>query len=83
MPVKVKSKYPPAMPKVKVNLRYKPMPHLTHANHHLFHVPKVYADSLNFNWRERDFQNTSEERHFVASLNSQIKNGLITIPGNQ
>ena len=65
-----------------MNLKYKPMKKITAAVHHLYHVPKVFADSLNFNWHERDFEITSEERHFLKSINSQIKNGLITIPAS-
>ena len=70
------------MPKVKMNLKYKPMKKITAADHHLYHIPKVFADSLNFNWHERDFEITSEERHFLQSINSQIKNGVITIPAS-
>ena len=80
--VKPKSRYPDAMPKVKMNLKYKPMKNITAAEHHIYHVPKVYHDSLNFNWRERDFEISSEERQFIKEINSQIKNGMITIPAN-
>ena len=80
--VQPKSKYPAAMPKVKMNLKYKPMKNITAAEHHIYHVPKVYCDSLNFNWRERDFEITCEERHFLRDINSQIRNGMITISAN-
>jgi len=53
--VKPKCKYPDAMPKVNITMKYKPMKHITQADHFLYHVPKVYCDALNFNWRERDF----------------------------
>ena len=39
-----KSKYPPAMPDVKMNLRYKPLRHITHSDNYLYHVPKVFYD---------------------------------------
>lgn len=68
--MKPKSKYPDPIPKVKMNLKYKPMKQITHAEHHLYHIPKVFANTLNFNWRERDFEITSEERHFIRDINS-------------
>ena len=39
-----KPKYPPAMPEVKMNLRYKPLRHITHSDNYLYHVPKVFHD---------------------------------------
>lgn len=66
-----------------MNLKYKPMEHVTQAKHFIYNIPKVYHDSLNFNWRERDYLIASEDCHYLRNLNSQIKNGQITIPGNQ
>ena len=76
-----KSKYPRAMPLVKMNLRYKPMPHITQNENFLYNIPKVYEDALNFNWRERDYLITSDDRYFLKTLNSQIKDGQIKIAG--
>ena len=67
------------MPKVKMNLRYKPMPHLTHSSFYQYHVPKVYTDSLNFNWKDRDYIITQDDRDFLNKVNSQIRDGMITI----
>ena len=58
------------MPIVKMNLKYKPMPQITQCGNYLYNIPKVYEDSLNFNWRDRDYLITSEDRHWLKSLNS-------------
>ena len=55
-PPVVKEKYMRAMPNIKMNLRYKPMEHITKADHYIVHVPKCYSDALNFNWGDRDYQ---------------------------
>ena len=68
------------MPEVKMNLRYKPLRHITHSDNYLYHVPKVFHDSLNFNWADRDYIITSDDRHFLSGLNNRIKDGMITIP---
>ena len=65
-----KPKYPPAMPKVKMNLRYKAMPHLTDSDFYQYHVPKVYKDSLNFNWKDKDYVMTQDDRDFLEKLNN-------------
>lgn len=62
-----------------MNLRYKPMPHLTHSSFYQYHVPKVYTDSLNFNWKDRDYIITQDDRDFLNKVNSQIRDGMITI----
>lgn len=35
---------------------------------------------MNFNWTDRDYIITSDDRHELASLNSKIKDGMITMP---
>ena len=55
------------------------MPHLTHSDFFQYHVPKVYSDSLNFNWKDRDYIITQDDRDFLKKVNSQIKDGMITI----
>ena len=71
------------MPKVKMNLKYKPIPQITHCGHYLYHVPKVFSDSLNFNWNDRDYIISSDDRTFLTTLNGQIKDGMISIPATQ
>ena len=51
------------------------MPHITQNENFLYNIPKVYEDALNFNWRERDYLITSDDRYFLKTLNSQIKDG--------
>jgi len=77
----VPNKYPAPMPKIKMNMRYKPMPELTQADRFLYHIPRVYKDALNFNWEDKDCLLTSNDRKFVKAINSQIVDGHITIPG--
>ena len=57
------------------------MLHITQNANFLYNIPKVYEDALNFNWRDRDFLITGEDRHFLKTLNSQIKDGQIKIAG--
>lgn len=67
------------MPKVKMNLRYKAMPHLTDSDFYQYHVPKVYKDSLNFNWKDKDYVMTQDDRDFLEKLNNQIIGGSLII----
>ena len=65
-----KSKYPSAMPKIRMNLKYKPMPQITQCSHYIYNVPKVYEDSLNFNWKDKDYLISSDDRRYLKWLNS-------------
>ena len=67
------------MPKVKMNLRYKEMLHLTDSDFYQYHVPKVYTDSLNFNWKDKDYVMTQDDRDFLEKLNNQIIGGSLII----
>ena len=49
-------KYKRPEPKVKINLRYPPMKHVTHVGNYFVEIPKCYHDGYNFNWDECDYQ---------------------------
>ena len=49
-------KYQKPEPIVKMNLRYKPMEHITHVGNFYVEIPKCYNGALNFNWDECDYQ---------------------------
>ena len=77
-----KNKYPPPNPVVKLKLNYKPMPELTQADRFLYHIPRVFRDSLNFNWEDKDYQILWEDRKWLKETNNMIQNGQLTIPGS-
>ena len=73
-------KYPRPMPVIKMNLRYKPMEHITKAPFYIKYTPKVYQDALNFNFSELDYALVENDKAFIRDLNSKIVNGTIVIP---
>lgn len=74
-----KQRYPRSEPIIKMNLRYKPMDHITKAPHYFRYVPPVYSDSLNFDFDDHDYELIERDREFLKELNSKIVNGSITI----
>lgn len=75
-----KEKYPRAMPIIKMNLRYKPMEHITKAPFYFKYNPKVYQDALNFNFSDLDYALVENDKTFISELNSKIVSGSIVIP---
>ena len=51
-----KEKYMRPEPKIKLNLKYKPMENITHVGNYIVNIQKCYNDALNFNWDECDYQ---------------------------
>ena len=70
---KVTEKYQRPEPKVKMNLRFKPMEHVTHVGNYFVEIPKCYNDALNFNWDECDYQLQHRDQKFLQELNSTIR----------
>ena len=57
-----------SQPKVKLNLRYK---NWTRPNFLIHHVPKVYKDSIDFDWSERDYILTNTDHRFLWRLKNK------------
>lgn len=70
-----KEKYPRAKPVIKMNLKYKPMDHITKAPHYFKYIPTVYSDSLTFDWADKDYEIRERDRKFLAGLNEKIAQG--------
>lgn len=68
-----------SMPTIKMNLRYKPMDHITKAPHYYRYVPPVFSDSLNFDFYDEDYELIERDREFLKELNAKIVNGMITV----
>ena len=66
-------KYKRPEPKVKINLRYPPMKHVTHVGNYFVEIPKCYHDGYNFNWDECDYQLQFRDQQFLKELNSMIR----------
>ena len=77
---KIKSKkperYPFAMPKIKMNLKYKFLP--PGPNYYKY-VPKVHSDAINFDFAEKDYQHRESDRKHVDELNALIEQGNGTV----
>ena len=74
-----KEKYPRSMPVIKMNLKYKPMEHITKAPHFVKYNPKVYQDALNFNFSDNDYALVESDKAFLRELNSKIVAGNIVV----
>lgn len=74
-----KQKYPMSMPVIKMNLKYKPMEHITKAPHYFRYVPPVHVDALNFDFSDEDYELIERDRQFLKELNAKIVNGTITV----
>ena len=70
---KATEKYQKPEPKVKMNLKYKPMEHITNVGNFYVEIPKCYNDALNFNWNECDYQIQYRDQKYLKELNSQIR----------
>ena len=77
--ISAKQKYPLSMPVIKMNLKYKPMEHITKAPNFYKYVPAVYSDALNFDYADTDYELVEKDRVFLRELNSKIVNGTITV----
>jgi len=79
-----KEKYPRPMPVIKMNLKYKPMDHITKAPHYFKYVPSVYRDSLTFDFADKDYEIRERDRKFLRDLNEKIGlgNGSIACNAN-
>ena len=74
--------FPKAMPVIKMNLKYKPMEHLTKVRHFLKHIPTVYSDAypaLHFDFADQDYEINQIDIDFLKDLNEKLKSGQITI----
>jgi len=50
-----KESYPLTVPIIKMNLRFKPMEHVTNVHNYFKYVPSVYSDALNFDFGDKDY----------------------------
>lgn len=48
-------KLPRPKPIIKMNLRYPPVPQVTHASHYYRFVPTVHGDSYTFDFKDKDY----------------------------
>ena len=51
-----KQPQPPKMPKIQLNLKYKPINEILQAEHFIKHIPKIYSDHLAFDYTEKDYE---------------------------
>ena len=58
------------------------MHEVTQADHYFKYVPKVYSDSLNFDFGDRDYQLQERDKKFLRELNAKIAQGNGTIATN-
>lgn len=74
-----KEKCPRSMPVIKMQLRYKPMEHVTKAAHFFKYVPSVFSDSLNFDFDDCDYELVDRDRLFLKDLNARLAqaNGVL------
>ena len=60
------------IPKMKMNLKYKPMEHVTKVDNFFKFVPSVFSDSLTFDYHDRDYEIRERDRKFIHDLNQRI-----------
>ena len=70
-----KEKYPRPTPVIKMNLKFKPMDHITKAPHYFKYVPAVYSDSLTFDYADKDYEIRERDKRFLSTLNEKIAQG--------
>ncbi len=63
------------MPKIKMNLKYKPIEAITKAPHYIKYVPTVYMDALNFDFVDNDYEIDERDRKFLKDVNESIRQG--------
>ena len=66
-------KFPPAIPTVSLDLKFKPMLDITQVNHYIKHIPPVYDSNLFFDWHETLYELNSSDRRFLTTLNGLIE----------
>ena len=62
-----------------MNLKYKPMEHITKVPHFFKYVPEVFSDSLTFDWGDKDYELVQRDKQFLRDLNAKIAKGNGTI----
>ena len=79
-----KERYPRLMPIIKMNLRYKPMEHITKVPHFFKYVPSVFTDALTFDFGDKDYEIVERDKLFIGDLNAKIVagNGSISTTGS-
>ena len=55
-----------------MNLKYKPMDHVTKAHNYFKFVPSVFSDSLTFDYHDRDYEIRERDKKFIQDLNQRI-----------
>lgn len=74
-------KFPPAIPTVNLDLKFKPMLDITQVNHYIKYVPAVFDTNLFFDWHESLYEINNSDKRFLATLNGSIEQG--SLPGPQ
>lgn len=74
---KEEKKFPPAIPTVALDLKFKPMLDITQVNHYIKYVPAVFDTNLFFDWHETLYELNNNDRRFLTSLNGLIEQGAV------
>ena len=72
MPVKENERFPLNKPIIKMNLRYKPMEHITNVPNYFKYVAPVFTDALNFDFTDCDYSLVEKDKAFLRDLNAAI-----------
>ena len=75
MSIKENERYPKVKPTIKMNLRYKPMEHITHVPNYFKYVPSVFTDALNYDFTDCDYSLVEKDKVFLKDLNAVIVAG--------